>query len=117
MGVKCQDGKDCANGLQCRGGVCNNPPPMAVAAVAITGVASLICGLALGYLITYCRMKKQLRDPEYLVTPFKTQQENNSYKNRSSINQDNKMSGDNSTVDDVEDEDHNGGRGGRLLKY
>ena len=93
---------------------------MAVAAVAITGVASLICGLALGYLITYCRMRKQLRDPEYLATPFKTQQENNnSYKNRSSINQDNKMSGDqnSSTVDDVEDEDHNGGRGGRLLKY
>lgn len=92
---------------------------MAVAAVTITGVASLICGLALGYLITYCRMRKQLRDPEYLATPFKTQQENNSYKNRSSINQDNKMSGDqnSSTVDDGEDDDHNGGRGGRLLKY
>ena len=91
---------------------------MAVTAVAITGVASLLCGLALGYLITYCRMRKQLREPESLRSPSKTQQENYAYKSRSSINQDNKMSGDHSsTVDEGEGEDDDRARGGRLLKY
>ena len=116
MGVKCTDGKDCGNGLQCRNKVCNNPPQMAVAAVAITGVASLICGLALGYLITYCRMRKQLRDQNHPATQFKSHQEGNAYKNRSSINQD--LKGDNnSTVDEGDEDDRNGGRGQRLLKY
>ena len=91
MGVSCNEGKDCAIGLQCRDKVCNNPPKMAVVAVAITGVASLLCGFVLGYLITYCRMRKQLRDPDYFSTPNKTQQDNNLYKNRSSINQEFKM--------------------------
>ena len=112
MGVKCGGDSDCGVSYQCRDGNCNKPPKMAVTAVAVTGVASLTCGLVLGYLISYCRMRNnQLKAGQQNTENLSSKE--NSIKNRVSINQDLKMS--ERTSSDGEDDDRN--RGVRLLKY
>lgn len=63
MGAKCDTTSDCQTsiGLQCRDGYCRDKPEWAIAAVIISGIASLLIGFAIGYLVQHCRMKRKMQ--------------------------------------------------------